>query len=105
MAMPTLPPVATFGGRCRRLRTYYVFLINLLHLLHYFCVDEDLDLGIEEDIDLGWRTDGSAMSMGPYYRPTRVLYDYITGFQRRLTNVPNQARQLGRDRLKDMNVL
>ncbi|TVT97980.1 hypothetical protein EJB05_56751 [Eragrostis curvula] len=27
------------------------------------------------------------------------------GFQQRLTNAPHQARQLGRDRLKDMNVL
>ncbi|TVU24092.1 hypothetical protein EJB05_26488 [Eragrostis curvula] len=29
----------------------------------------------------------------------------MQGFQHRLTNASHQARQLGRDRLKDMNVL
>ncbi|TVU42693.1 hypothetical protein EJB05_09113, partial [Eragrostis curvula] len=39
------------------------------------------------------------------FEPDRPEAEAMRGFQRRLTNAPNQARQLGRDRLKDMNVL
>ncbi|TVU23956.1 hypothetical protein EJB05_26347, partial [Eragrostis curvula] len=37
--------------------------------------------------------------------PDRPEAEAMQGFQMRLTNAPNQARQLSRDRLKDMNVL
>ncbi|TVU37825.1 hypothetical protein EJB05_11165, partial [Eragrostis curvula] len=83
MAVPTLPPVATFGGRRRNLRTYYVFLIHLLRVSHYYCVEEDLELGVQEDLDLGRRTDGSAMRMASN-RPIRMLYHYITWRSRQI---------------------
>ncbi|TVU21985.1 hypothetical protein EJB05_31657 [Eragrostis curvula] len=34
------------------------------------------------------------------FEPDRPEAEAMRGFQRRLTNAPNQARQLGRDRLK-----
>ncbi|TVU00658.1 hypothetical protein EJB05_53899, partial [Eragrostis curvula] len=39
------------------------------------------------------------------FKPNRPEAEAMRGFQTRLTNAPHQARQLGRDRLKDMNVL
>ncbi|TVU39419.1 hypothetical protein EJB05_12837, partial [Eragrostis curvula] len=38
---------------------------------------EGLELDVEDDFELGRRTDGSAMRMASY-RPTRLVYDYIT---------------------------
>ncbi|TVU17643.1 hypothetical protein EJB05_33691, partial [Eragrostis curvula] len=39
------------------------------------------------------------------FEPDRPEAEEMRGFQTRLTNAPHQARQLRRDRLKDMNVL